>query len=105
MRQRGRCGESPLARDLPGIRTDADGPFVWGRDVVRGTGPDLHGVKIRRCPVALADAATPAIEAWSQHAAGLCPMGPGASAALVEAAGVAERVNARARELTRKEAE
>lgn len=56
------------------METDDDGNFVMGYRVAPDCGDAFSDEKIRRCPVALANKASPIVESYYRHKNGLYPL-------------------------------
>lgn len=107
---RGSCG-GPFLNGLPQAQSDEAGLFVPGYRIAPDSGESFSEVKVRSCPVALANRAAPIVQAYRRHRAGLFDLSqtyPQPSCAIVEAIDIlhssTEEAEHRLRERTMREA-
>jgi hypothetical protein len=84
---RGNCG-GPFKRGLPHLDEDEQGLFIPAYRVAPDSDDAFSELKIRSCPVALANLATPIVNAFFSHVNGLFDIKtsyPSPSCAIVEA--------------------
>ncbi len=85
--KRGSCGGS-FKKDLPYVEEDEEGLYVPGYRIAPGSDESYSELKIRSCPVANANIASPIVNAYYRHEKGILSLKdsyPNPTCAIVEA--------------------